>query len=980
MFDAGALVFKLQTVGAQVFKQDQADAKAAVEKTGQASKESADKVTGLGKSTDETRKQSKKLSDDIKELEKQVREEGRASETAAQKLARLKQEQAEAAAAAKELSKVLLVAGAAAAAMVTLAVAKNAEFDQAMSQTRAATMATAAEQKTLGEAALKAGADTAYSASEAAAAEEELAKAGISVAAIVGGSLNGALALAAAGQLQVARSAEIMATTLTQFGLTADKSGHVADVLAAGAGKAQGEVEDLALALTYVGPLAKSAGWSLEETGGTLAYFASQGILGEKAGTSLRGVLAALQAPSTIAAKTMDQYGLSVYDANGKMLSASQMAAQLQHAFGGLTDQERNAAMGRIFGNESLTAATLLYNGGAQAISKWTDEVNDSGFAAEQAAMRQDNLAGDIEKLGGAFDTALIRTGSNANDVLRAMVQNVTMLVDMYGDAPEPVQALGLVLGVATAAILLFAGGAVGARAKFLELKATLDATNASMGKTALVGGAAGLALTGIITVVGLLMAKQAEARQRAEAYADTLEESSHRITKATAELVDENLSAKDSFLWWETPSAYDRAEELGVSLNAVKEAALGSTSELEKLKDMQEKANRAWEAARGQGAANERELLTRKEAVDELVGSVTDEYGSIEEAIRVSKQKQRADGTSAEAAQTVTEAYMEQAGSVDKLQKNLSDLIDTINKANGIAQDAVSANADWLAALEGTTGLIEQNGKSLEQNTAAGSANAAGLAEIASKAQAAAEAQLQQDQATMSADDATRKYVDTLGQQRQAFIDAAIKAGFSTDAVHALADEVFRMPSKKQIDIIAETAAAQRKIDQFVRLNNGKVVKVYVDAEGRQSYKIGGKTISAQADGGIVMPMAGGGSLTPMAPRAQAVPPNTWRVIGDRIRDREFYIPDDGSAQSLSVLGEAMRSFGVIPMAGGGIISSSAFAGSGAPGMDTLIAEIRALRAELGRPNVSITENFPVHTDPTADRLRESVVKEAGL
>src|SRR5690606_23273330 len=151
------------------------------------------------------------------------------------------------------------------------------------------------------------------------------------------------------------------------------------------------------------------------------AYFASQGILGEKAGTSLRGVLAALQAPSTVATKVMDEYGLSIYDAGGNMLSASQIAGQLQKAFGGLTQEERHAALGRIFGNASLVAANLLCEGGADKVAEWTDAVNDSGYAARQASMRQDNLAGDIEKLGGAFDTALIKTGSNANEVLRTM-------------------------------------------------------------------------------------------------------------------------------------------------------------------------------------------------------------------------------------------------------------------------------------------------------------------------------------------------------------------------------------------------------------------------------------------------------------------------------------------------------------------------------------------------------------------------------
>ena len=73
---------------------------------------------------------------------------------------------------------------------------------------------------------------------------------------------------------------------------------HVADLLAAAAGKAQGEVSDMGLALQYVGPIATGMGISLEETAGSIALLASNGILGEKAGTGLRGVLASLTGPS----------------------------------------------------------------------------------------------------------------------------------------------------------------------------------------------------------------------------------------------------------------------------------------------------------------------------------------------------------------------------------------------------------------------------------------------------------------------------------------------------------------------------------------------------------------------------------------------------------------------------------------------------------------------------------------------------------
>ncbi|WP_232711285.1 phage tail tape measure protein, partial [Microbacterium sp. BR1] len=361
-----------------------------------------------------------------------------------------------------------------------MSVAKYAEFDVAMSNVRAATMATAEEQRALGAAALESGADTAYSASEAAGAQEELAKAGLSVADIVGGSLNGALALAAAGQLEVARSAEIMATTLKVYRLPAEQAAHVSDLLAAAAGKAQGSVDDVSLALDYAGIGLAQFNVPLEESVGALALFAANGILGEKAGTGLRGALAALTGPSALGAKTMKEYGVEVFDAQGNFVGLAGVAGQLRTAFADLTEEERAAALNRIFGNESMNVANVLYKEGAAGVQEWTEKVDDSGFAAEQAAIKQDNLAGDVEKLGGAFDTAFIKTGAGANEVLRTMVQAATELVDIYGELPEPVQATALVLGVATAAALIFSAGAVGLRVKIIELKAQMDLANIS--------------------------------------------------------------------------------------------------------------------------------------------------------------------------------------------------------------------------------------------------------------------------------------------------------------------------------------------------------------------------------------------------------------------------------------------------------------------------------------------------------------------
>lgn len=321
--------------------------------------------------------------------------------------------------------------GFAAAAGIAAVVSTTAKFDQAMSAVQAATHETAGNMDDLRKAAIKAGADTVFSATESANAIEAMAKAGVSTKDILSGGLTGALNLASAGTIDVAQAADIAATTLNQFNLSGDQTSHVADVLSAAAGKAQGEVTDMAQALKYVGPVAAQMGISLEETTGTIAELASQGILADQAGTSLRGMLTSLTSPSKIASKTMQDLGINVYDAQGKFVGFQGIAGQLQSTMSGLTAAERDQALGRIFGNEQITAARILYAGGADDVAKWTSAVNDSGYAADTAAIKLDNLSGDFEQLKGSIESALITSGEGQQSSLRQLTQSATEAINL---------------------------------------------------------------------------------------------------------------------------------------------------------------------------------------------------------------------------------------------------------------------------------------------------------------------------------------------------------------------------------------------------------------------------------------------------------------------------------------------------------------------------------------------------------------------
>lgn len=353
----------------------------------------------------------------------------------------------------------MLAFGAAAVAVVGVSITKFASFDKAMSNVEAATHESAANMELLREAAIRTGADTAFSAEEAAQGIEELAKAGVSTADILAGGLDGALDLAAAGALGVGEAAEIAASALTQFKLSGDQIPHLADLLAAGAGKAQGSVQDLGNALNQSGLVAAQTGLSIEETTGGLAAFASAGLVGSDAGTSFKSMLQRLTPQSKEAAKKMEELGISAYDSQGDFIGLTEFAGNLQDSMKGLDSESRNAAMGVIFGSDAVRAASVMYEQGADGVQEWIDNVNDAGYAATTAAIMQDNLAGDIEKLGGAFDTVFIKGGGSASEALRGLVQQAEGLVDSVGKIPTPILETGVAL-IGTVGGIALAGGA----------------------------------------------------------------------------------------------------------------------------------------------------------------------------------------------------------------------------------------------------------------------------------------------------------------------------------------------------------------------------------------------------------------------------------------------------------------------------------------------------------------------------------------
>lgn len=317
------------------------------------------------------------------------------------------------------------------------AIGVAAKFNKEMSGVGAVASASAADLDRLREAALEAGAATSFSASEAAQAEAELAKAGISVSDILGGALRGSLDLAAAGQLDLATAATIASGAMNAFDLAGTDVSHIADVMAAAANKSATDVNMLGMSLSQTGLMASQAGLDLETTIGALGLFADNMLTGSDAGTSFKTFLQRLPGISGPAREAMAEIGFSAYDANGAFVGLEEVAQRLQDGLAGLSDEQKSTALTTIFGSDSIRAATILMDAGASGVREYTTAVNDQGAAQRMAAAQLDNLSGDVEAFRGSVETALIRLGDLGDGALRGTVQGATDLVNAFNDFAE---------------------------------------------------------------------------------------------------------------------------------------------------------------------------------------------------------------------------------------------------------------------------------------------------------------------------------------------------------------------------------------------------------------------------------------------------------------------------------------------------------------------------------------------------------------
>ena len=347
-----------------------------------------------------------------------------------------------------------------------------AAFEQAMSRVKAATGASAEELAALKKSAEDAGAATKYTSEEAAGALENLAKAGLSASDSIE-ALPAVLALAQAGDVGLAESAEYVTKAVMGMGLAFTDAGRVADVLALGANATNTSVSGLAEALSYAAPVAQSVGVSLEGTVAMMGKLADAGIDASRSGTAMANMLAQFSDPASAFKRALADAGIVTNDFE---------QALHQLAAAGPKGEKAIQAIGLNAG----PALRSLLNQGMGALDELKAKLEGAaGSAAEAAKVMGDNLKGSMNGLSSAWDTVKNTLGTPVLPVVKDAVDQLA--ASLRGAVSDgTIQRFGDTLATALKAAIQWATNFVGAidfDALLVKLRGFADEFSATLDK-----------------------------------------------------------------------------------------------------------------------------------------------------------------------------------------------------------------------------------------------------------------------------------------------------------------------------------------------------------------------------------------------------------------------------------------------------------------------------------------------------------------
>ena len=301
------------------------------------------------------------------------------------------------------------------------------DFEFQMAKVKAITGASNKDFKRLGDTAQQLGRSTFFTATQVAKLQTNYGKLGFTTKEILKAQ-EATLLLATATDTDLARAAIVAGAAVRGFGLDANQTGRVADVMAKAFTSSALDIEKFQTSMTKVAPIAAAANISLEATTAVMGTLTDAGIEASIAGTSLRNIFLKMQDPASDLSKHL---GFTVKSSDDLERALQQLNSE------GLS----NAQMMQLVDLRQVAAFQTMVTG-SERISHLTNQFNlANGSAAEMAEIVGDTLEGSFKRLQSASEGLQIALMSGGKGGFMAhFTSQLAKMMNVITDSISPQQ------------------------------------------------------------------------------------------------------------------------------------------------------------------------------------------------------------------------------------------------------------------------------------------------------------------------------------------------------------------------------------------------------------------------------------------------------------------------------------------------------------------------------------------------------------
>ena len=352
----------------------------------------------------------------------------------------------------------------AAAGIFTAAIKSGSEFEAKMSEVSAIGQIYGKDLDKLTEKAKQIGLETKFSASEAADGLLYMGQAGWSAQESLDG-IDGVMTLAAAGALDVGRASDIVTDAITAMGYSAKDTSKFVDILAVSASSTNTTVDVMGETFKYSASVAGTLGINLEDLSLAIGLMANQSVKGSRAGTALRSGLTNLAKPTKQMQLAMEKYNVSLITNEDGSVNLRATMENLRSSMANLSETEKIAALGAIFGKTALSGWAAIVNSSDDDFNSLANAIdNSNGKAKEMQQTMMDNTQGSIEIMLSSIQGALQAVFESISPVITDVAKTITDLANKFGALDKGTQKFivtGLAIGALVAPVMKVVGAVV---------------------------------------------------------------------------------------------------------------------------------------------------------------------------------------------------------------------------------------------------------------------------------------------------------------------------------------------------------------------------------------------------------------------------------------------------------------------------------------------------------------------------------------